>query len=633
MIVKLRMQNFLPFREPVELPLAGQGLVLVKGKNLVSGALDSNGAGKTSIGHAVSFCLFGEDLVGRRADAVACRFSGEATCAVTLELEDALGRWKITRTRRPAALYVDGIPGIGENEDMASVQPKIEQRLGFGIRTFKNAVVFGQGTFERFAGADQAEQMRMLDEIQGVDFRDALARAKSWRLDLQEKLVAEQRTDATAAAQIDAASRSAAHMRHARDGHEASRRERLVAMEAQLDSAKIRLEAANREVKEAASLAAVLQSLRLEEKVEQDLDAEESKARMASDSAKVEEDAAASSEKDLRDRLDELMESGTCPSCMRSTARAQEKAIRKLFQPELVKLSAARLKTEAATDRALVALKRAVDRHARQLAKLKSLVPVEGWNADRYVMALEERLGTRAAQQREAAVQRALDDAARLSLECARVENEPWSGQQALDSAVAMIAGFQEARRVCAERTARIAAAIKMADYAHEAFGDRGIRSMLVDGVAEYVNAQIAKHLEVLACGEATVKMSAQTELKKGGARERISFNSEWAWGGAGAGSGSGGQDRRKDLAVFAAVQDLAEARGARPFPLKIWDEPGDALDARGQELFLEWVRGQARDRGTGLLITHSEGIASQAEPDQTWTVVMDARGARVEIA
>jgi Fe-S cluster assembly ATPase SufC len=127
--------------------------------------------------------------------------------------------------------------------------------------------------------------------------------------------------------------------------------------------------------------------------------------------------------------------------------------------------------------------------------------------------------------------------------------------------------------------------------------------------------------------------MSATTDLKKGGARERISFKAEWAWGGDGPLDGSGGQDRREDLALFAAVQDLAESRSARPFPIKVWDEPGDSLDTRGQELFAAWVKAESRRRGTGLLITHSETLAGLIEPDHTWVVVMDKNGATVEVS
>jgi energy-coupling factor transporter ATP-binding protein EcfA2 len=124
--------------------------------------------------------------------------------------------------------------------------------------------------------------------------------------------------------------------------------------------------------------------------------------------------------------------------------------------------------------------------------------------------------------------------------------------------------------------------------------------------------------------------MSAQTALKGGKTRESISFTTEWVWGGAGPDDGSGGQDRRKDLSIFAANQDLAETRSARPFPIKVYDEPFDALDPRGQELAVAWARRQASERGTILLITHSDGVAS-ADVDEVWTVVLDRDGARVE--
>jgi DNA repair exonuclease SbcCD ATPase subunit len=184
-----------------------------------------------------------------------------------------------------------------------------------------------------------------------------------------------------------------------------------------------------------------------------------------------------------------------------------------------------------------------------------------------------------------------------------------------------------------AETLKKLDVAIRMADYCVEALGDRGVRSLLVDGVADFVNERVARHLEVLAAGEATTRMSATTDLKKGGARERISFKTEWAWGGSGPDDGSGGQDRREDLAVFASMQDLAESRSARPFPLKAFDEPFDALDSRGKELAAAWVRGIARERGTALLVTHSEELAALAEPDVTWTVVMRKGGATVEVS
>ena len=101
-------------------------------------------------------------------------------------------------------------------------------------------------------------------------------------------------------------------------------------------------------------------------------------------------------------------------------------------------------------------------------------------------------------------------------------------------------------------------------------------------------------------------------------------------WGGAAAGSGSHGQDRRVDLALFAALQDLAESRSARPFPFRVWDEPGDALDSTGRELFARWVQAEARARGTGFLVTHAPELAESVRADRTWTVVLEKDGATV---
>jgi DNA repair exonuclease SbcCD ATPase subunit len=626
------MENFLPFRDRVELPLADQGLVLVKGRNLVSEALDSNGVGKTSIPHGISWCLFGEDLSGRRADAVACRFT-DGACVVSMDMEDEVGPWSVTRTRRPAGLSVTGIAGIGANEDMSSVQRKIEQRLGFGVRTFKNAVVFGQGTFERFAGADQAEQMRMLDEIQGVDFREALARAKAWRDDLQEKHRQASSAVDSARELYAAAAKTVTDMRRARDAYEVERRRWLAKIAEDALAVEQRLLAARADARQAEADARSLSALREEERRERALDAERSALRVALDEAKVEEDVAKNEETNLAERLDELVRSGACPACRRTTVKSQEKVIRKLFEPELAKLRAARVKAEHAVDRAAAVLDEAVKRHAAQLLTFQRLVPDEyAAQPGRYVMVLEERCGARAASLRADRERSALAEARRLEADRARAEAQ-WSGQGSLDEAEAMAVAHQEAGRLAAQKADRIAAAVKIAEYWYEAFGDRGIRSMLVDGVADFINQRIARHLEVLACGEASVRMSAQTDLKRGGTRERISFNPEWAWGGVGAGTGSGGQDRRVDLAVFAAVQDLSETRSARPFPLKIFDEPFDALDSRGKELAGQWVKSIAKKHGTGLLITHSEEMAVAADPDSVWEVIMDKDGAHVVVA
>ena len=641
----------------VTLPLAGQGLVLVRGRNLVAQAADANGVGKTSIVNAVASALFGEDLAGRVADAVACRFT-TGTCVLHAELEDSLGAWTITRTRRPAKLSTTGIAGVLANEDSRVLQKKIEQRLGFGLRTFASAVVFGQGAFDRFAQADQDEQMRMLDEIQGVDYRGHLERAREWREGLRGKLAESQLRETTERVRADAAAASVAEMTRARAAFDEVKEERLASIAARREAILSRVDLVERDIASAAAEVLGLEALLLEIAKLAPLEARAAECKEKAATAKAEVSAreyeqklAASKAADARvalvafkSKLEDLLSGGACPACRRDVATRREE-VRSLFDAELAALTGA----EAAAVASLEVVGRGVDAARLVLAAanksydvaaegalaqdraIVGLVPAGQGGVDDYVARLREMTGEPSARRREKLLADARRDLAGVDRERDEESARVWDGAEALEAVRGRAATASEALAAAVSRSARVFAAVALSDYWVEAFGDRGIRSMLVAGVADYVNERLAAHLEKLTCGEATTRMSAQTAAKSGKVRDRISFVTDWSWGGTGSSDGSGGMDRRRDLAVFAAVRDLAESRSARPFPLKVLDEPGDNLDARGKEMFLRWVESEARSRGTGLLITHDEAIASQADPDAVWTVVMERGGARVD--
>jgi DNA repair exonuclease SbcCD ATPase subunit len=169
---------------------------------------------------------------------------------------------------------------------------------------------------------------------------------------------------------------------------------------------------------------------------------------------------------------------------------------------------------------------------------------------------------------------------------------------------------------------------IVMASYWVDAF-NRDIRSYLMQAVSGYVSERLAHHLRALAAGEVRSELSIETVR----GRERPTLSSVWDWGANDYTGSSSGQDRRVDLAMFAALQDLAEYRNARSkFPVRVIDEPSDALDMRGQEALAQWVREEASTRHTTLCITHNENFAAMLEPNHIWTVILDNDGSHVEI-
>lgn len=636
MIKRVWFENLGPFRARVDLNLANQGFVLIRGRNMISSALDANGVGKTSIPNGISWIAFGEDLNGRKADAVANRFT-DGQCIGGMELEDDKGPWTIERTRRPAGLRVTGIEGIAENEDMAVTQERIEQRLGFGLRTFKNAIVFGQNTLERFATAGQAEQMRMLDEIQGIDFSEELKRAKIWRTDLQGKVDTLNADGAARAGRRATIERSITALETTRQRFEVDRTDRLTKLGMVKDGIEARRVTIERALREAADssqrLPALLQAKKAVEAAlmgASQLQEAQRASQALYDRAHDRTETAKKAEYDFTQRLNKLLGAGQCPTCRQQVTATTLG----LFKPEIDALAA---KTTEATTASEAAYFRAdTDRKQMEQAKknytdalAKLTAACGGLNPESYIASLTAVIAQGERRKTEATQ---IDiEVAQVNADIDQVNSAVWSGQEELNSLIAQARDLEDQAKIHEGRAVKLAQALAMADYWVEAFGDRGIRSVMVDSVADYVNDRVRNHLEILAGGEATTVMSATTDLKKGGTKEKISFKTVWAWGGDGPADGSGGQDRRKDLALFAAMQDLAESRSARPFPFKVFDEPFDALDGRGKELACAWMKQMANERGTVLLMTHSDDVITNAEPDRTWTVVMDADGAHVE--
>lgn len=626
MIKRVWGQNFLPFREPVTFSLEKQGLVLIRGLNKVSAALNDNGSGKTSILHLIAWILFGEDLKGRKGDAVANRFTDEA-CVGEMDLEDDLGPWSIQRARRPASLVVEGLD-VPKDSNMDVVQAAIESRLGFGLRTFKNAVIFGQGSFDRFAHAEQADQMKMLDEIQGIDYTEPRKNAAAWRKDLSEtveQIAGEISVDnATLAAKRGEVQTLTA----LRDSYDTTKRLALSGLEARLRALTETMKATERDVWSLTKDTELLERLRAEDKVLTECDAALSLTRQNEDEAGALQDEAGRNLRQFDEKLERLLTHTECPECL-GLIKGFSKNVKDRFAKRREPLATEATGATEAYRACLAASKLALEAVEAQQAVMRKMV---GGTDDlqRIIMRLEERcspVNMKRLKARLLTETKAVQD---MDANIKKAKGETWDGAAKLADAEAAVTLLTA--RIAREtgRFEKAGFAVGLAEYCVDAFGDRGIRSLMVDSVSEFVNDRMGEHLEVLTAGEASNRMSATQTNKKGNTKERITFTPSWTWGGEGTDSGSGGQDRRIDLATFASMQDLAESRSARPFPFKAYDEPFDALDSRGKEIACQWLRAQVKQYGTVLLITHSEELAGLANPDQTWTIEHSEDGAHL---
>src|SRR5271157_2519464 len=88
---KLTIEHFMSYRDRVTVPLAGQGIVRIEGKNEDDAGATSNMAGKSTIMEALLWCLFGRTLRGVKHGEIVNRKSKrgcKVSCSFTASGQD-----------------------------------------------------------------------------------------------------------------------------------------------------------------------------------------------------------------------------------------------------------------------------------------------------------------------------------------------------------------------------------------------------------------------------------------------------------------------------------------------------------------------------------------------------------------
>jgi len=210
----------------------------------------------------------------------------------------------------------------------------IDGLLGFGSRTFKNAVMFGQGTFERFATAGQTDQLRMLDEIHSLHLGNALVKAKEWRERARSKRdELETKTNQTVA-RNKAAIEQITLLETSLNGFAAQKQVSIDEINKKLESTKEILNGLEIEYVPAKAKVALVKEMREEaNKLEADgKKGDGLKARIKETTFEL------STLKNVRAeklaKLTQLLESGKCPTCRIELTGENKTAVERGYSPD-----------------------------------------------------------------------------------------------------------------------------------------------------------------------------------------------------------------------------------------------------------------------------------------------------------
>ena len=581
----LRVQNFLGLTGPHTIPLSEQGIVRVTGQNEASRAADSNGASKTALMiSAPCWILFGKTEGGRSGQVVRNRFDDGPTVGA-LEIVDGDRSYVVERQldKHGEHFKVEG-PGL------ALPDPKLRllELIGFDWDFFRNVVAFGPNLETRFTRATDSQRKAIFGQI--LPDVDKLTRMH----DDVDKDLKDLVREIFGAAQSEEQLRS--QVSSTEGLVEEIERQRQLVSEIQFDHwADAVREVRRHEARRQILYESIYQSLILPTKVAR---VEAALAEVRRSNARVRDlrqeiDTRLGKVADRRERvaemphrLHEIVQSGRCSSCRRVIKPADEGKIREALLEE----ERALLADVAAFERQITLFREeesslALDPQAEQdllsaLGKLREAPTLDSLKAtigeaNRQIAAVEAKARSRWSPQ-----PRKQHDA-----ELTRLRGEIGKVSQALVSS-----RVEEARL----------------EFWKVGFGNRGIKSRLLDGVEDFLDGRLRYYSQWLSAGEISIGFSSRTKLKKGEHRDMVSITAEHAFGAAELDLQSSGERQRIDLAVILALQDLARSQRLKPIRYSAFDEVFDHLDGTGHERLMALLLEERGERGTIALISQN---------------------------
>jgi len=171
-IRKLCIHNFVTFKNQ-ELDLSGQGLVLVKGKNMDEPWKGENACGKTLLGDSVAWLLSGTTSRDIYADGV-IGLAGKS-CSVSAEIESNGKVFVVSRYRKDPKhgndLVIQGTADASHRTKKIT-QERLEQIMGCSFGLFRLACFQYGDPNKHFSRLKATDRARILDEIVGASEAD-----------------------------------------------------------------------------------------------------------------------------------------------------------------------------------------------------------------------------------------------------------------------------------------------------------------------------------------------------------------------------------------------------------------------------------------------------------------------------
>lgn len=601
--------------EHMEVPLAGQGFVLMGGKN---------GSGKSTIVmDGPYYALFGKSLRYGDAPGAKVMRRGAKSMTVKLRIMDSATGQTITVVRaRGAKGYEDGLSlfnadgtdfSLGKSKDSQAV---LNQIIGMGPKTYKSSVVFSAELlgFPLFTPAQKQEIINDLLDLKALD--EGLAATKVRIKEVYTELTALQSRQNRLEEDTTGGEAELKEFRLANAGFEKDRKDRIKTHEADKREWQTALESGKADVTTLESALAI--NLKKVEKLSLFIAGAEKEIRKTGAEQQAIKDAwgirsaeagaeVKRAEADLG-HWQGLSGQASCPTCEMD------------IDPEQISVTVAdweRRLSEAEKARKQVSDELApINKKIAELEPARKYVEEERVKAGKLQRAADAIRRDLAACKERIATATALTSAATKAALAVANEQNPYAlsittTEGRIKSAKAELLQI-EPKRVS------LATELEEEQLIESCFGPKGSRNLLLQNVLPFLNNEAKRIKEITRSNIAvTFRVRGDTETNAGA----LVIEAENPVGAESYEGDSAGERKMVDFTILFSLLALVGSRGQKAFAHGFFDECLDTLDEEAQAAVSRLLRSIADTKSSIFVLSHAKDNAMSGFADKQWSV------------
>lgn len=610
---RVEMKNFMAVKEAT-LDLDNRGLVLIEGKNKSNDSFTSNGASKTTLITSITYALYGKTEKGLKADEVVNRIEKKNTY-VKLTFFVGDDEYRIERYRKDKThknkvlLFCNDKEITGSTNDVTD--KAIQDLFGIEFNTYVNAIMYGQGDIPMFSQATDKGKKEILESITNVEvYKKAQDVAK-------EKIKEIEQEQQSKESDINQLKFKVSMLEEQYDkdlDYYNSVMEQKKQEEESIEQAKKEAEKQREEISK--QIEEVKNNIPQVEETEFEFSDSYYKAQEAINKLEThKKDKLLPAEQEvtatfniikyditeLNKKHSQLDTSDHCPVCgspidnshkVKEQENIQEqlevkKKQLEQYQEALNKIEDKKLELESKKE------------------KIQNIMQVEEEDKNKHQQEIQEQYRK---QQSYYAKISELENK-KNSITDPVLNDYSYIKKPDKEEHKKGVTFINLTIDKLSEDVLQLESNKVQYQQAVEAFGNKGIRSVVLDFITPFLNEKANEYLQVLSGSDISVEFQTQVENTKGELKDKFDVIVTNSNGGTSYKSNSAGEQKRIDLAISFAIQDLIMSKDDISTNIALYDECFDGLDTVGCENVIKLLKDRLKTVGTIFVITHSESL------------------------